>query len=319
MNPVMQKTKLKISSSAYRVLLLLKKLNEKDYSINELNNIFWEDPYVKRFFSTDVILKYINTLKMAGYDLSKCVSGVNSCYQLNNSQAKIVFSNNEIKILSLLKKFAESLHQKKHVKNYSSFLKKIKRHMIAEDLEKFKHFSQICEQENSSCFGKFDKYSQLISIIEQYIEDKQRVELKYQLPSENNAKIVPIDLQCIKYNQDEAFIVCYNLISNQTLSLNMCHILNIRQLPVISRINPVLCPVIFKVKDKLAKVYRPYEKEKLSDPDQNGDITVTSLPDDIDALLKRLLRYGENCEILYPKLARDKMISLIKHTLANYN
>ena len=53
--------KLKISSTAYRVLLLLSKLNEDEYNVNDLNNIFLKNSYIARLFSKDVILKYIST------------------------------------------------------------------------------------------------------------------------------------------------------------------------------------------------------------------------------------------------------------------
>ena len=87
---------------------------------------------------------------------------------------------------------------------------------------------------------------------------------------------------------------------------------------IISEANSI--PVVFKLRGRLAKVYRLYEREKFSEQDKKlKEVTVTSYSDDIDSLLMRILKYGENCEVLYPKQVRNKMANLIKLSLENYN
>jgi len=311
------KTKLKISASAYRVLLLLKKLNEKDYSIDELNEIFWKDPCIKRYFSRDVILKYINTLKLAGFKISRPAESGNSCYRLNNSRMVIDFSEEELKTLAILKRYAKSLHQKKFTENYRTFLFRLQRFMSEKSNHKLQGYCDFYDKEEQECYTRFDKHSELIKKIETFIEERQRVEVKYKLPEEEE-KRASTELQGIKYEHNDVSLVCYNLVSNQTNTIKIKHILDIRQLPVVSKNSQILCPVLFKVKDKLAKVYRPYEKEKIAEPDEHGHITVTSYPDDLEGHLKRLLRYGVCCEVIYPKMAREKMKELINGALANY-
>ncbi len=314
----MMKRRVKIASSAYRVLLLLKKLNEGDYSIDELNNFFYEDVHVKRYFSRDVILKYLNTLRDAGYDISKPSASGNHSYKLNNSRVNIDFSDEEIKILGLLRKYTKSLHQKRLFDNYISFIEKLKRFMSQARLKKLEKYFESREAESDDCFSKFDKYSGLIKKTEQYIDEKQRVEIKYKPSPKEDEKIALAELQNIKYEQEDVRIVFYNLLSGRIDSLKASQVIDIKQLPIVSKLNQLHSPVIFKVKDKLARVYRPYEKEKLAGPDDKGHITVTTYPEDMEALLKRLLRYGASCEVVYPRQVRDKMAFLVKETLENY-
>jgi len=63
------KKQTKISSTAYRVLRLMILLNNKLYSIDELNNIFSADPNIARLFSKEVMLKYINTIRLGSIQL----------------------------------------------------------------------------------------------------------------------------------------------------------------------------------------------------------------------------------------------------------
>ena len=310
--------KVKISASAYRVLLLLQKLNENDCDIEDFNKFFMEDPYVSRLFSKDVILKYINTLRIAGYDISKPSAASKHCYKLNNAPVEIEFSEAEIKTLALLKKYAQSMHQRRLVENYHSFLEKLKRYMSDEQKKKLENCCKDMEKNITATFTKFDHCSDLIKKFEQYIAEKQRVEIKYRDSSKEAEEVALMELQCIKYEQNDVCIICYNIITNQVNSIKISQIIDVKQLPVISKISQVLCPVIFKIKGKLAEIYRPYEDERLTPPDARGHIAVTAYSNDVESLLKRLIRYEDNCEVLYPKIVREKMINLIKTTIDNY-
>jgi len=311
--------KLKISSTAYRVLLLLQKLNEKKLSTDRLNRIFSEDPYVARFFSKDVILKYISTLRMAGFSITKPSASNDYCYVLNKAPVQIDFSEEEIKTLRMLKSFAQSFQQKKFLTNYYSFVEKLKRYMNEEQIKKLNEEFAKKTENQEKIKDKFKDYGDLIKKIEQYIVENQRVEIKYRTKQDEQEKIAVTKLQKIKYHADSVKLLYYDLVSGQMNTIKINDITNIKQLPSISGEKQLLNPVIFKIKGRLAKAYRPYEKEKLTDPDlKTGEITVTSYTDDMEVLLRRLLKYGENCEVLYPKQVRNKMINFISRTLENY-
>lgn len=311
--------KIKISATAYRVLLLLLHLNDGQGKIDCLNNIFSADQYTSRYFSKEVILKYISTLRTAGYDISKPTAANNYNYELNKSPVLIELSNDQIKNLAVMLYYAESLHQNKIIDNYNSFLKKIKKfitsnqvHLLNKELKK--------QLENLEAgFFKHAPYEELIKKIENFLAEKQRVSIKYKLPCHKNENNVVLELKNIKYDNKEVYVSGYNTITEQTHSIKLNHIVDIKQLPTKSQYNQILSPVTFKLKGKLAKIYRPYENEKIIPPDEKSNtITVTAYVDDKDMLIKRLLKYGENCEIIYPKHTQKDMSKIINQTLKNY-
>ena len=312
------KKKLKISSTAYRVLLLLYKLNEKSRTVDELNDIFLEDPAIARLFSKDVILKYISTLRIAGYDIAKPKTSNKYCYVLNKAPVQIELSEKELDALALLKSYIKGFHQKKILKNYFSFIEKIKRYMSEEQVEKLKEQFLFRQEKDIEILNNFNEYADLIKKIEQYIYERQRVEIKYKLPEEGKKSIIS-QFQRIKYGFNSVSVIFYDLTLNQINSVKINRIKNLKQLPSILEERKTLSPVMFNLKGKLAKVYRPYEREKITDNNsKSGEITVTAYSDDIESLLQRLLKYGKNCEVLYPKLVRNKMANLIKNMLDNY-
>lgn len=311
--------KVKISSTAYRVMLLLRCLNDGHCKPNELNNAFSSDPYTSRDFSREVILKYINTLRMSGYNIAKPTLSNNYRYELNKSPVLIEIDEAQLKNIAVMFFYAERLHQNKIIDSYNSFLKKIKKILPESQVQILNN--EIIKQRESldNSFFAHAPHENMIKKIESFIADDQRVSIKYKLPVQDKENQVILELKNIKYEQREIYVTGYNPITEQTHSIMLSYITDIKQLPTKSQYSRILTPMIFKLKGRLAKAYRPYEHEKITpENDRLNSITVTSYTDDKEMLFKRLLKYGENCEVIYPKHARNDMIDIINETLKNY-
>jgi predicted DNA-binding transcriptional regulator YafY len=311
--------KFKVSSTAYRVLLLLLHLNSGKFTSENFNDVFMEDSYVSRYFSRDVILKYIITLRTAGYKITKPSPSNNYTYELEKSPILIELTDSQIKSIASMYWHAQCLHQSKIIDNYQTFLKKIQKfipekqvNLLVKELQKQEHVSipKLYKDETSG---------ELIKKIEGFMSENQRVSLKYKSPLDIDENHLILELKNIKYDNNEVYISGYSPITEQTQSVKLSQITEIKQLPIKSQYNHILSPVIFKLKGQLAKVYRPYENEKVSSESEKlNTLTVTSYSDDKDLLLKRLLKYGDSCEILYPKYFQKQMINTIETALQNY-
>jgi len=312
--------KLKISSTAYRILLLLLYLNENPYSANQLNEIFSKDEYVARYFSKDVILKYISTLRFAGYKISKPGLANNYSYELNKSPVSANLTENQIKVLAVMDGYVKSFHQIKMVEKYKNFLRKVKKIIPDEQVEALNN--ELKNQEENPCedFSRHNDFADLIKKVEHFKEEKCRVMIKYKLFDTKEEKQIVLELKNIKYDKTEVYLSGYNPVVGQTQLIKFGQIVEIRHLPTKSQYGQMLFPVIYKLSGQLAKGYRPYENEKITETsEKTNSITVTAYTEDQDMLLSRLMRYGEYCEVLYPKRARDSIIKMINKTLDNYD
>ncbi|NLF82803.1 MAG: WYL domain-containing protein [Candidatus Gastranaerophilales bacterium] len=311
--------KLKTSSTAYRVLLLLYKLNEKPRTVNELNDIFFCDPEVGRYFSNDVILKYINTLKEAGYEIIKQAVGDKSQFVLKKAPVQMHLEQEDINTLALLMCYSKTFCQDRFTINNSTFIDKICRYLSQEQINTLKKTYEVQKEKHKELINKYEKYSELIKKVEQCIVEKQRVEIRYKLPEDEQEKLCVTRFHKLKYEGMEVKLLYCDLISGQMNSVKLDYITNIKPLPTIPGERQVACPVVFKVKGRLAKTYRPYEGEVVGEYDKiTGETTVTAYADDVDSLLMRLLKYGENCEVTYPNMMRESAANLIRLTLNNY-
>ena len=74
--------------------------------------------------------------------------------------------------------------------------------------------------------------------------------------------------------------------------------------------------VTFEIYGKLASLYKLKPSEKLIDFTANSR-TISNTEEDKDLLLKRLLKYGENCKILKPASYQKELLSLTDDILKN--
>src|SRR3989339_1574013 len=248
--------KSKISSTAYRVLRLMQLLNQNSYSPDDLNDIFSKDPYIARGFSKEVILKYITTLRSACYQISKPSPKNNHTYKLVKAPISIKLSENDIKSLAIIETHVMSLYQEKLRKNYESLVNKILRYLPEGQIALFNRTREYLTDELKSLSSKYSEYASLIKQFEQYCIEDQRVIVKYKFQLDNEEKQIVLEPKYLKYDSNGVYLSGYNSITGERQLLNLNNIREVKQLPIKSKYNYILSPVIFKLKGRVAKGYR---------------------------------------------------------------
>lgn len=309
----------KISSTAYRVLLLMSLLNEKAYSIDELNKEFSENPYITRTMSKEVILKYLSTLRSARYKIVKPNLSNNYTYKLITAPIKIKFSQEEIETLIILENYIASMYQAKLKKICNKLLENVKRYMSEEQLLTLELSRKKYSASKEELIVKYIEYKDLIQKFEKFCIEDQRIIIKYIFPLDDIEKEVILEPISIKYDNNSVFVSGYNPIIGEKQLVNLSYVNEIKQLPTKSKHNSIVSPVIFELKGRLAKAYKLHEEEKVLDSDPiNGIIKIAAYVDDKNMLLQRLLRYGDSCEVLSPKSLRENIANLISESIKNY-
>lgn len=305
------KTSKKTGETSIRVLETLKILSQKKTSIQDIIKYFEKKDSNNKIYTSEAILKYINTLKVFGFEFTK----EKDKYVLLNPPNQFNFNEKDLTSLNLIENFANNFPEEKI---------KIETNKFLQDLEKrFDYDTKILSKNtNKSNYIKFSpNYSnqiKQIKIYEKYCQEKQK--LKITIKNENNLETsMMVEPQEIKYLDTKIYLHVYNSLSAEYQDLDFNSIIKIEQLP--SKFNPIKMPyaTTFELKDRLAKSYNFHEGEKLLEMKQNGNIVILNQQEDRHLLLKRLMGYGEYCEVLSPLKIREEMLELIKTTLNNYN
>lgn len=304
------KTYKKICDASVRVLETLKVLYNKSSSIQDIISYFEKVDPNNRIYTNEVILKYINTLKVSGLRFLK----IKDKYSLLNTPYQLEFNEDELNAIYLIEKLSEVLPEERVKKEINSFINELEKR-FSDNTKMLSH--NIAKPDFLNLEFDYSKYSQQIKEYEKYCIDGQRLKITYknQNKVETSIMVEPIE---IKYIESEVYFSVYNPLSAQIQDISFNFISKVEQLPLRSNPSSMLSSVTFKLKDRLAKGYKLHEGEELIEKKVDGNIIILNRTEDRVLLLKRLMRYGENCEVISPKTLREEMKQMIKSTLRNY-
>lgn len=305
------RTSKKTGDACIRVLETLKFLHKNNASVQDIINHFENIDPNNRIYTNEVILKYINTLKVFGFRFIK----QKDKYVLLNSPDQFNFDKDDLKSLYLLENFAKLLPEEKLKEEINIFLQKLEKR-FDDNTRLLSH--SITKPDFINFKFDYAKYQKQIKEYEKYCIDGQKIKVVYKNKSETQTASM-VEPNEIKYLGNGVFLSVYNPVSAQIQDINFNSIISVEQLPLKANSKNMLASVTYKLKDNLAKAYKLREGEKLLQINPDSSVIILNQQEDQNLLLKRLMRYGENCEVISPKKLREEMKQLIKATLKNYN
>ena len=294
-------------------------LNKKDANIDELIELFSLDPNVARSFTKEVMLKYINTLKLANVEITKYNAANNNKYAIVRSPLEYDFSPDILKALAAFEVFTDTLSHDILKSNVTKIISKIVRIMSDNSLDIYRKEKSAFEKNNLFSDKKFIEYQELIKKFQKLCMDGKQLLLTYKLPGEVSPQVFTLEPTYVKYDVNNAYLCGYNVYAKQKQMFKVDYVEEIRQLPHKSFNKSNMPSAVFKLTGRLAKGYKLRDNEKIIQEDLRvSSITVSSAYDDKFMLFKRLLRYGSNCQIVYPNDLRKEFFDYINKTLSNY-
>ena len=313
----MKKASPKFSGSAYRILVLIKKLANKTYSFDEIVDILTTDEVAPKYITNDSIQKYLSTIRETGGEVRKVYA--NGVYKFSLEKFPFSFKLTEKSphILSTLKKNIQNLHQKQLNEVFERVLNKILKYV---ETDKKAQIIERCSNVTYSPaeYKRYNKHTELIKKLEQTCIDNQRVTLIYKSPTEDEEIKILLEPKMLKYKKNKIYFIGYNAMSCERQGYLLDFIKEVRQSPQKSKYSNMTTPVTFKLKGRLAKGYRLYEDEKTIEKVNEDEIIVANYQEDRESLIQRILKYGENCEILTPEYLRENYIKILDDIEKNY-
>lgn len=300
----------KTSAASIRVLETLKILSNKNASVQDIIRHFEQIDPENRIYTNEVILKYINTLKVFGFIIVK----EKDKYALLNPPDQFDLTEKDLNAIYFLGKMVEEFPEEKIQTEVGSFLQELEKRFS----EKTRILSKSLKKTDQINLKiNYTKYVKLIKECEKYCLDQQRLKINYKKQNRDEISAI-VEPKELKYIGNDIYFSVYNPISAEIQDISLNSIVKIKQLPLKSNNTSMLSSVTFMLKDRLAKVYKLKEGEEIMQVSSDGTTIILNRREDRTLLLKRLMRYGENCEVLSPKSFREEMRQLIQTTLSNY-
>ena len=147
------------------------------------------------------------------------------------------------------------------------------------------------------------------------IYDGQDVVVTY-INKSGEKEIRTFEIKEIIEQKKETIVVCYDSKIGRNKKISISSIKEMKQLPKktsgVSRLNSV----VFEVYGRLVSVYKLKPSEKVINF-SNTHLVVSNSEEDKDILIRRLLKYGENCKIIRPKSVQKEFLELTENILKN--
>lgn len=290
----------KITNAGYRMLELLKELTQKPLSPAELLNIIEEKS--DNSYRKELINKYLNTLRLL--DVSICK--VKDKYILERSFELINFDKMDLSIIKFMQNYLNKMQCPFFKDELYETLQIIEQNFSQEA-------SELSTDKTLKAYRPYFKISvrdSNVKTFEKYCIDKYKLDIVYKEDNESEEKkysATPIKI-IYKKGQAVLFAYCFNVNAHKEFVIN--NIIDAQQMPQIcTKKSP--SSVTFKLKNRLASAYKLKKDETVIEYGHDYKI-IANNHEDKDLLLKRLLRYYDSCEILYPRAMKEKMLNMIE-------
>ncbi len=306
----MKKISKKIPNSGLRVLEILKRLASEPLSADDIIKIIEENEYTENIYARETISKYFNTLRVLGFEIEK----INNKFYLRSNMDKISLDLDDIRTLHFLESYTKHLPYLDLNRNLEETFRLIENSMD----EKTKKLYDENAGKGIKLKGfSIDNSEKTLLTFERYCKEQLKLKIKYRSRMSSKAEVLKIDPKNLIFRTNKIFLVGYDHFNNEYKELLIDNIEEVQQLPQKSTEKNIAGNVTFKLKNTLAKAYVLRKEEKILE-DKNGEITVVNSNEDREKLMHRLLRYRENCEVLYPKAFREEFSNLLNGILAVY-
>lgn len=299
------------NDTAMRALVVLKLLYEKKIQQEEIMTHLFNDPKTAPSLRKDVLYKYFNTFKFLGIKIIK----EHKTFYLEKSPILINFTQEEIDGMKFLLEYAKIIYSPKSYAEIQTLIKKLcncahncnfKDLQLSED-EKSKYKSFVNHSHNPD----------LIDKVRLLCKEKQKISFTYFNNQLNEKQEFIAEPEEVVVTPFGCILKAYNTNIAETQNFYIEYIEDLKQLPIMSKSINVKNSVTFALSGRLAAAYELKPGERLTKREPNY-LVVTNSGEDKEALLKRLLRYGKDCEILYPKTFRKKTLAALEKILQNY-
>ena len=306
----MRKMSEKYNEACIKIFDMLKLLSKGTARYEDIINLFEGEELDSSSTAHVILNKYLNTLKIFGINVYKS----KNIYYLQNSFFSMNLNKNEITIFQKLKDAGVHLTNPKQKEEFNKLIREIELHLTSSAREIIKNETSS-ETDNANNY--FDKYKDLLELCEKYYFENNKLEISFTVNSKTHKVLCSI--KEITYTNGKAYIEVFNHINRQHFEIAIDSIIDLKVLPTISNSTPIPTTVVFQIKDSLAKAYKLKEWETCDGKfDKDGWLTIINHNEDIDNLLERLMRYNRNCRVISPKNIKERMITTIENTLANY-
>lgn len=302
------KERLSFNITAFRLMYVYYLLSQaRELSYADLNTHLINRPEIQRSIAKDTLNKYIHTLQLFGCFVSKFEQQGQAMYRLLEHPLQLELSEEETNAIKAVLDVLLQQPLRSEFKNFYNLLNQLA--LLPQPLKQY--------GENHLGLGLSASIPrdvmELVESLQKCCLEGQILEVAYAQPDESFT-LKLIEPQEVVYHKKHLYLLGNDPNKKEKVRLKVELIRSHRQLPSRVRSQTNRTVVTFKLTGRLAANYRPYPGETLANKEEF--LLVKHETDEVTLLLRRLMKYGEHCQVLSPGWARQHMHHIIESLLA---
>lgn len=297
----------KIFDTGFRILEVLKLLlNENLTKVDLIKKLSFNDK-TNNVYSFEAFIKYFNTLNFMGLKIEKD----KNLYILQNALNSVELTSEEKALLIEIIENIDILHNEEKEDIIKNAFCKLSKYINDEKINETALY-EIYEKNTQK--SNLSVNSNVIASFKSIIKDNQPIKINY-LNKNKSIKSIVVEIKEICEKNSNVFIKCFVPTIGRNKNICVESIISVEHIPSMRTQGFVKEPVIFEVYDRLVSLYKLKPSEKVINFQKNC-LTISNLEEDKDSLLRRLLKYGENCKIVSPVAVKEEFLSMVDNIMA---
>ncbi|MCR5261216.1 MAG: WYL domain-containing protein [Candidatus Gastranaerophilales bacterium] len=293
------KKRIKKHDSCVRVLEFLKLLFRGNVELKEINNI--SDKFYQTIEAPETFLKYLSTIEVSGISVQK----KGKQYTLSSNLTAISLKEREMDLLAEIYKGFNSSCAENSRKDFEAFLDILYKSLKPSVKTSLK---KKIEAVKASCC---DDLSKRAMFYQKYVDLGQKLVIKYRNEQYH------AEPQSVEIENKNIYLNVYNNFSAENMKLLADEIESIQIVPLKNNATNLTTTVVFEVFEGLTYNYRLRENEKIQ-TFSNHNKVIINCGEDKNELIRRLLKYGENCKILAPQPFKEEFLKELEKVEVKY-
>ncbi len=289
-----------------RALEILRILLDKNLTRKELIAELKATSELDKIYTSEALLKYFNAFKMIGLKFRK----KNHTYEFKNSLFKTVLSKEEENAFIVLLNNYRSLHDRNAKKLIGDVTSKVNKYVDIDLVDLYEKIIYTNED-----LTKRNLQDNLVATLENMMADKQYVDIVYR-KSVTILEKYTVVIREISEIKDRYYAVCYIPKEQRNQRFYINNIVELHQQPKIGMDSSHTNSVIYRLTGRLSLSYKLKKSECVIDF-SDEHLTISNKEEDKEALLLRLLKYGDCCKILKPDSFRNDFLDLTDKIISN--
>lgn len=296
-----------MSLTGYRTLVLLNTLMESPKSIEEINNCFYENQYIKEKFSTDTLRIYINSLRAVGCDISRANKTNSNKYELISHPFDFDINSPQLKALS---RFYNNIYDKIDIDqliDIENLFIKISEYIKNEKTKTF--------LKNVSMLKNMDK-----SVLHELIihcKKKNQITFLYKSPR-SGKKEIEIIAEKLYFKSEKLYLLGQSITHGENAYYRADRILELSTIKLKKdKKETTKTKVIFELYNQRDE-YIPDDNEKIIEK-FDDKIIIEATSENKFSLLQNILYKAQDCKVISPANFQKELVSTLKSMKENYH